>query len=183
MSEKVSHPTNRIAGELVVVHKADGTLTKGRLECTRDGGHVIPSLPLPAVLHVRGNTPGECTLIATCETKAVFFVKHHEGNRDHEEVRFFSDVAATNLWIQIHFADGEVIEGEAENDRRLLVDPGVWLKPLDSTSNNVLIYVPKAAVAEFHVMGVARPRRRDAIVGEVEHAAGETTLAVQRIPR
>jgi len=174
MSEKVSHSTNRSTGELVIVHNANGTLTKGRLECTREGGHVIPSSPLPAVLHVRSSIPGECTLITTSETKAVFFVKQHDGNVDHDEVRFFSDVAATNLWIRVHFLDGEVIEGEAENDRRLLVDPGIWLKPLDTTSNNVLIYVPKSAIGEFHVMGVAIHRRREAVMAEVERAAAKT---------
>jgi len=87
--------------------------------------------------------------------KAVFFVKRHEGAHDHEEVKFFSDVAATDLWIRVKFADGEVLEGQAQNDMRLLVDPGIWLRPFDSTGNNVLVYVPKCSVAEFHVMGVA----------------------------
>ena len=175
MREKERHSANRIAGELVVVQKVDGSLTKGTLECAVGSSHVIPSSPLPAVLHVRGSTPGECTLITTSEAKAVFFVKQHEGNQDYEEVRFFSEVAATDVWIRIRFADGEVIEGQAENDRRLLVDPGVWLKPLDSTSNNTLIYVPKSAVVEFNVMGVAIHRRREAVAAEVEHAAVRTT--------
>ena len=105
----------------------------------------------------------------------MFFVKQHEGNEDHEEVRFFSEIAATDVLIRVRFSDGEVIEGQAKNDRRLLVDAGVWLKPLDTTSNNILIYVPKSAVAEFHVMGVTIHRRRDAVVAEVEHAAAKTT--------
>lgn len=166
---------NSDAGDLVVVHKADGTLIKGRLECEMGGVHIIPSSPLPGVLHVRSSSPGECILIPTCETKAVFFVKRHEGNQDHDEVKFFSEIAATDLWIRIRFADEEVIEGQTENDRRLLDDPGVWLRPLDSTSNNILIYVPKSAIAEFHVMGVAIPRQRDAIAAAIEHESAKTT--------
>jgi len=82
-------------------------------------------------------------------------VKQHEGAFDHDEVKFFSDMAATDLWIRIRFADGEVLEGQTHNDTRLLLDPGIWLRPFDSTGNNILVYVPKSSVVEFHVMGVA----------------------------
>jgi hypothetical protein len=50
-------------------------------------------------------------------------------------MKFFSDITATDLWIRIRFADGEVLEGQTQNDTRLLVDPGVWLRPFDSTGN------------------------------------------------
>ena len=163
------------AGDLVVVHKADGTLIKGTLECEIVGVPVIPSLPLPAVLHIRGTTPGKCFLVPTCEAKAVFFVKRYEGTPDNDEVKFFSEVDATDLWIRIRFADGEVIEGQTENGRRLLIDSGVWLRPLDSTSNNILIYVPKIAVVEFHVMGVVVDRKRAAMAAEVEHESAKIT--------
>jgi len=148
-------PATLVSGELVVVHKTDGTLVKGVLQWSPSGGHVVPPSPLPAVLHILGEAPGQCFLVPAGEMKAVFFVKRHEGAHDHEEVKFFSDVAATDLWIRVKFADGEVLEGQAQNDMRLLVDPGIWLRPFDSTGNNVLVYVPKCSVAEFHVMGVA----------------------------
>src|SRR5271165_4185380 len=57
--------------------------------------------------------------------------------------------------IRIRFPDGEVLEGRTENDARLPFDAGIWLRPFDSTGNNVLVYVPKSSVVEFHVMGVA----------------------------
>lgn len=164
-----------ISSDLVVVHKADGTLIKGRLEGNADSTKVIPSVALPDVLHVRSETPGECFLIQTSDTKAVFFVKRHEGTPDHDEVKFFSDVAATDLWVRIQFADGEVIEGQMENNRRLLVDPGVWLRPFDGTSNNILVYVAKSALVEFHVMAVAVNRQHDAVEAAVEGASVKRT--------
>jgi|SRR5271157_695744 len=168
-------PKNAISSDLVVVHKVDGTLIKGRLECGADGTHAMPSSPLPDLLHVRGGAPGECFLVETSETKAVFFVKRHEGTLDHDEVmKFFSGVAAADLWIRLQFADGEVIEGQMENDRRLLVDSGVWLRPFDSTGNNILVYVPKSAVVEFHVMGVAIHRQHDAAAAAVARASVKT---------
>ena len=174
MAEKESDTHKCVAaGDMVVVHKADGTLIKGRLECEIVDGRVIPSSSLPAVLHVRGTTPNKCFLVPTCETKAVFFVKRYEGIPDYDEVRFFSEIDATDLWIRIRFADGEVIEGQTENGKRLLIDSGVWLRPLDSTSNNILIYVPKDAVAEFHVMGVAVHRNRAVMATEVEHGSAK----------
>ena len=147
-----------VSTELVVVHKVGGALIKGLLEWDVDTGHVVPPSVLPQVLRVRSETSGERLLIEATEAKAVFFVKRHEGSLDHDEVKFFSDMAATDLWIRIRFADGEVLEGQTQNDTRLLLDPGVWLRPFDSTGNNVLVYVPKSSVVEFHVMGVAIPR-------------------------
>ncbi len=144
-----------ISTELVVVHKGDGALVKGLLEWDVGTEDVVPLSSLPQILHVRGETSGERFLIETTGTKAVFFVKEHEGTLDHDEVKFFTDVAATDLWIRIRFADGEVLEGQTQNDTRLLLDSGVWLRPFDSTGNNILVYVPKSSVVEFHVMGVA----------------------------
>ena len=151
-------PAATLAAELVVVHKTDGALIKGLLEWDSSSGHLVPPSPLPGILHIRGEASGEYHLIPAGETKAVFFVKRHEGAHDHDEVKFFSEIAATDLWIRIKFVDGEVLEGQTENDTRLLVEPGIWLRPFDSTGNNVLVYVAKSSVVEFHVMGVAMHR-------------------------
>lgn len=152
---EVAFPESAVSSELVVVHRVDGTLVKGLLQCDANRRYVVPLSPLPQTLHVRSETSPESFLIQAFETKAVFFVKRHEGTLDHEEVKFFTDIAATDLWIRIRFADGEVLEGQTQNNTRLLLDPGVWLRPFDSTGNNVLVYVPKSSVTEFHVMGVA----------------------------
>ena len=149
--------------ELVVIRRTDGTVIKGLLEWDADDEHVVPTVPLPEALYLRTEGSGERFLVRASQTKAVFFVKEHEGSPDHDEVKFFSDVAATDLWIRIRFADGEVLEGQTQNDTRLLFDSGIWLRPFDRTGNNVLVYVPKCSVAEFHVMGVAIHKRTDAV--------------------
>jgi len=164
---KIDKGTNTVPGssvsrELVVVHKTDGILIKGVLEWDAVTNHVIPSSPLPDVLHVQGEASGEYSVIQVSEVKAVFFVKQHDGSLDHDEVKFFSDIAATDLWIRVRFADGEVLEGQTHNDTRLLLDAGIWLRPFDSTGNNILVYVPKPSVVEFHVMGVAIHRSEQA---------------------
>jgi Family of unknown function (DUF6982) len=154
-------PKNAISDRLVVVHKTDGTLIKGSLECDAGVAPAKPSSPLPGILHVRGEASGECFLIQTSETKAVFFVKSYEGNPDYDGVKFFSGIPAADLWVRIQFPDGEVLEGQMENSRRILVDSGVWVRPLDGSDNNVLVYVPKSSAVEFHVMGLAIHRKHE----------------------
>lgn len=161
-------PDNTVSAELVVVHRTNGTLLKGLLEMDANSSLIVPPAPLPEALHIRGDDSGERSLIQISEAKAIFFVKQHDGALDHDEVKFFSDVAATDLWIRIRFADGEVLEGQTHNDTRLLLDSGIWLRPFDSTGNNVLVYVPKSSVVEFHVMGVAIHRSEQAAVAAAD---------------
>ena len=111
MTKQESVPADRmIQNELVVVHRMDGTLSRGILEWDTTTRQVVPPAPLPEVLHIRCDNQDECSL---------------------------------------------VVEGRTENDARLLFDSGIWLRPFDSTGNNILVYVPKSSVVEFHVMGVA----------------------------
>ena len=156
--QEVAPADETLRTELVVVHRMDGTVTRGMLEWNTATGPIVPSAPLADVLHIRCEDQSECSPVQVSEMKAIFFVKRHEGACDHDEVKFFSDVAATDLWIRVRFPDGEVLEGRTENNARLLFDPGIWLRPFDSTGNNVLVYVPKSSVVEFHVMGVAARR-------------------------
>ncbi len=168
MTNPESAPANgTIQSDLVVVHRVDGTLTRGILEWDAPADNLVPPAPLPEALHIRSENEGESALVQLSDMKAIFFVKRHEGTLDHDEVKFFSDIAATDLWIRVRFADGEVLEGRTENNARLLFDSGVWLRPFDSTGNNVLVYVPKSSVVEFHVMGVAihKPRAAAAAAG------------------
>jgi hypothetical protein len=144
-----------VQSDLVVLHRVDGTLRRGVMEWDAPSQTLVPPDPLPEALHIRGENEGESHIVQLSDMKAIFFVKRHEGSLEHDEVNFFSDISATDLWIRVQFADGEVLEGRTENNARLLFDSGVWLRPFDSTGNNVLVYVPKSSVVEFHVMGVA----------------------------
>lgn len=153
--------------DLVVVHVSGGSLIKGVLQWEDHTGPDRNPDSLPDILNVK-LTPSDLTSIPLADAKAVFFVKRPEGNFDHDEVKFFADVQApTDLWIRITFGDGEVMEGRTENTPSLLLEPGIWLRPFDSTGNNVLVYVPKCSVVDFHVMGVSVPRKARTASGGV----------------
>jgi hypothetical protein len=137
----------------------NGALIKGTLDFEPTTG-VDPEAILPEVLHVQGIADLPSVRVSLCDAKAVFFVKQKEGRREHEEVKFFSDVEASELWLRVCFADGEILEGRAVNSLRLFVDEGIWLKPLDSTANNTLIYVPKSSLTDLQVMGVPAAAKR-----------------------
>ncbi len=48
--------------------------------------------------------------------KAVFFVSSFEGDREHQPVRFYtSGPELQNLWVEVVFTDGEIIEGSIRN--------------------------------------------------------------------
>jgi len=168
--ESQTRATRRLCTELVVVHKSDGSLIKGWVDLADDGALVVPASPLPHLLRVRGNE-GVSEVVELSDTKAVFFVKRHEGDLDHDEVKFFSNVQAADVWVRIRFADGEVMEGETHNDMRILLDPGIWLRPFDGTANNKLIYVPKSSMLEFHIMGVAIPQLQEESPARLRTAA------------
>jgi len=159
-------------GQKVVVHKKDGSLVKGFLDWGNHNWGVVPPIPLPDALCIRSDAPDAAFSVQLSDAKAVFLVKRHDGTPGHDEVKFFSQVEAADLWIRIRFADGEVLEGQTRNDARLLLDPGIWLRPFDSTGNNVLVYVPKSSVVEFHIMGTAVPQpQMQALLRESEAAA------------
>ena len=49
------------------------------------------------------------------QVKAVFFVATFEGDREFEAVRFFTSGQGQTIWVEIVFADGEIIEGCIRN--------------------------------------------------------------------
>lgn len=149
---------------LVVVHKKDGTLVKGVLQWHDAYLHGGPLPQLRDDLHIQPETKSESVTVRLDEVKAIFFVRTHEGYVGYDEVKFFADRVASELWVRVQLFDGETLEGRTENSARMLVEPGFWLRPTDCTANNVLVYVPKASAVEFHVMGfvAAREQRRAA---------------------
>lgn len=89
------------------------------------------------------------------QVKAVFFVSTYEGDRGHEPVRFYGNGPQIEcIWVEVVFHDGEVIEGCIRNSLRHLVDDGFFLHPSTPGGNNLLIYVNKAALQSYRVLGV-----------------------------
>jgi hypothetical protein len=163
---------------LVVVHKKDGTLVKGVLQWHDPYLHGGTLPQLRDDLHIQPETKGKNVTVRLDEVKAVFFVKTHEGDVGYDEVKFFADSVASELWVRVRLFDGERLEGRTENSTRMLVEPGFWLRPIDCITNNVLVYVPKASAVEFHVIGfvAAREQRETADMSAISEMCDSAEL-------
>jgi len=150
---------NAIRGQkhLVVVHKSDKSIAKGTLCWSTVSQHPAPLPPLPPVFDI-DDANGTTSAIELTDIKALLFVRDHGGDPLYEEVKFFAHSEVLNLWVKVRMKDGELFEGRTENNLNLLTDPGLWLWPIDSFTNNLLVYIPKNSIAEFHIMAMA-PRR------------------------
>jgi hypothetical protein len=83
-------------------------------------------------------------------TKAVFFVKTFEGNKDYREPKDFSGVKPADLRglkVKVAFQDGETVLGSTMgyNKQR----KGFFILPVDPQSNNIRIYVVASAVKDI----------------------------------
>ena len=137
------------------------------------------SLPsLPSDLQVIEDETQECHSVDLARAKAVFFVRSHTGNSArHDHIRFFSKPGLVrNLWVRVRMKDGEIMEGRTANDGSLLNEPGFWLWPTDIFSNNLLIYIPKTAVSEFHIMDIDVTGRERALDDKIR--TEETVLVI-----
>jgi len=90
------------------------------------------------------------------DIKAVFFVYSFLGDPAQRSVRLYRQgPAIENVWVEIVFRDGEILEGCVENSVVQLRDDGFFLSPSSPHSNNRLIYVNKKAIASYRVLGVS----------------------------
>jgi hypothetical protein len=95
--------------------------------------------------------------ISTSDAKAVFYVNHFDGNREHHPLNFHTPTPIVHgIWVRAEFLDGEVMEGIVHNTLRFLVDPGFFLIPTDPESNNRLVYVLKSWLKDHRVLGVRK---------------------------
>lgn len=87
--------------------------------------------------------------------KAVFFVKTFHGRKEYQEVKFFTkNPPIRGLWVRVEFYDHECLEGVVENSLRHVVEPGFFMKPPDTQSNNDILYVVKSSLSDFRILGV-----------------------------
>lgn len=146
--------------DLVVVHTRAGKLVKGYLQWLAASLSQYSLPPLPDVLAIGHELNDEVTSVDLADVKAVFFVRTREGNGDYSEVKFFADETVPELWVQVRLADGEALEGRVENSSSLLFEQGLWLRPTDCLGNNLMVFVPRISVVDFHVMGFAAARKQ-----------------------
>ena len=103
-----------------------------------------------------GLDPGHANGVQWSEVKAVFFVSTFEGDRDLEKLHFYGEgPEIKTIWIEVTFADGEVLEGYMKNSLPKLEEGGFFLRPSSPESNNLLAFVNLAAVVQFRVLGVS----------------------------
>jgi len=69
--------------------------------------------------------------------------------------KFTNRPRIAGLWLSLTLADGDELEGVAANDRSLIHGHGLLLTPPDTRSNTQRIFVPRTAIRDFTVLGVA----------------------------
>jgi hypothetical protein len=143
----------------VVAHLTDGRLIKGHSD-------VVPATDLefllkrdavsmPSEVKIRIIDTGKSMKIPMSSLKALYFVKSFEGKGTYKEIKFFEGhPAIEGLWVRLKFQDGEWTEGVVRNSRHFMTEPGFLVKPPDPQSNNEILYIIKAFLTEFQVLGV-----------------------------
>jgi hypothetical protein len=93
--------------------------------------------------------------VSTKDAKAVFFVKTFDGDLRHRALHFHEHAPTVpGLWVRVYFYDGEMIEGIISNTKYFVLETGFFLRPTDPNGNNRLVYVLKAGLKDFHVLGM-----------------------------
>jgi hypothetical protein len=130
----------------VIVRKLGGEIIKGYLE-------TIPELKDRKPISIVSLTE-EVITVSKQEIKALFFVRKFSGDKEYNEVKFFKDQPRIDgLWVRLTFFDNETVEGIVSNSGSFLLEDGFYVIPADPKSNNRLIYVPKAALKDFRILG------------------------------
>ncbi len=143
----------------VVARLRDGNLVKGYTDAlpvsdtealTRNH-----SILLPQEIGLRSADSGLPVSLPLESLKALYFVKTFEGRKDYDEVKFFeTHPPIEGLWVRLTFYDNETYEGVVRNSLQFLMNDGFFLKPPDPQSNNTVVYVVKASLVDFRVLGV-----------------------------
>ena len=143
----------------VVAHKKSGQLLKGyaelpiSVELSPLASHA--PVAMPKSLSITPEIGGRTAHIALDSLKAIFFVRSFDGDPAYNEIKFFNpEPRIEGLWVHLTFTDGEVTEGVIHNSLCFLIEQGFLLKPPDPHSNNQAVYVVKAALNDFRVVGV-----------------------------
>ncbi len=141
----------------VVAHRKSGQLIKGfaELDVSVNEVGVPQSAPVFKSLTIHSSISGRSVSVPFDSLKALFFVKTFEGDQAYAETKFFNPAPKIGgLWVHLSFADNETTEGIISNGLPFVTEPGFLMKPPDPHSNNYAIYVMKAALSSFRVVGV-----------------------------
>jgi len=113
-----------------------------------------PMYPLDSI-RIKLIDTGMVEDVSTKDAKAVFFVKTFDGDLRHRALHFHEHAPLVQgLWVRVYFYDGEMIEGIISNTKDFVLETGFFLRPTDPNGNNRLVYVLKAGLKDFHVLGM-----------------------------
>ncbi|MBZ5515654.1 MAG: hypothetical protein LAN62_12600 [Acidobacteriia bacterium] len=152
----------------VVVRKLDGEAIKGYVDSV-------------GCLGLRGvevlDREGRMISVPLETIRAVYFVRDFDGGLDRSERRvFLSRPRLGGIWIRMTFKDHEVMDGIMANNLLEFDSSGFLVTPPDFTSNNVRVFVPRAALETVEVLGVISD-------GSARRAAGRVRrLGAKRAP-
>ncbi len=104
---------------------------------------------------------GTLAVIPYGDIKTVCFVRDFDSPEDPRGPRVFQTRPKTEgLWVRMSFRDGEVMEGVLSNNLLAVETQGFTVTPPGPASRDQRIFVPRAALTEFVVVGVVgRPGR------------------------
>jgi small nuclear ribonucleoprotein (snRNP)-like protein len=137
--------------EKVVLHLVGGRIFKGTLT------FFDPASP---TVRLRLSQDSDLMEISTAETKAIFYVKKFEGNRQYNEKKKFGIVKTRGKRVMIRFKDGEILVGyvdryfsEKEKGGSLAIfsdlqKKGFFLYPADPQSNNTKVFVVTSSLMD-----------------------------------
>jgi hypothetical protein len=98
---------------------------------------------------------GALATVPYSEIKAVCFVRDFDSAEPAPERKVFNTRPKTDgLWVRMQLRDGEVLDGILSNNLLQLTPEGFTVIPPDAYSNNQKLFVPRAALTEFNVLGV-----------------------------
>jgi hypothetical protein len=98
---------------------------------------------------------GALSVVPYSDIKVVCFVKDFDSIEPGPEKKVFNTRPKTDgLWVRMNLRDGEVLDGVLSNNLLLLAPEGFTVTPPDAYSNNQKLFVPRAALSEFKVLGV-----------------------------
>ena len=98
---------------------------------------------------------GTLSMVPYSDIKVVCFVKDFDSVESGQEKKVFNTRPKTDgLWARMHLRDGEILDGILSNNLLLLTPEGFTVTPPDAYSNNQKLFVPRAALSLFNVLGV-----------------------------
>jgi len=98
---------------------------------------------------------GTLSVVPYLDIKVVCFVRDFGSVEPSQEKKVFNTRPKTDgLWVRMELRDGEVLDGILSNNLLQLTPEGFTVTPPDAYSNNQKLFVPRAALSQFNVLGV-----------------------------